>query len=540
MTNDAKSASRVAEEAILGHATIVIGHFFKQVALVSQCEPHYYSPVFCDGSRTGHARRKGRTPCDFLTAVGVVFQCRAEKGAPLWHRCCSRRPSASELWKGHRMQRFYAESKTHASLILAAVFAVSLSSQVRAQDALQGPRVARLVEQLGSERFQDRDRASHELAKLGTTPRRQLEAATQSPDPEVRLRAADLLAQIRALDLWAPSLIDCRLNHAPLSQALSLLVDQSGNHVQASDLNGKFNDRPVTLNFAQIPFWQVLDEACRQSNNHVRCHYDTRESGFLLSAGPASTAPTAYAGPFRAQITRLARTFSDRLDFGDDGPQRIHAFDIDVQMVWEDRFRLVAFRTNPVIVEATAATGESLTPVQGVPGSWQACPPSTKQLQARLGLSPPPVAAAELSRLTLRWTLMAVGEMRQVVIDDLAEARRADRDNVELIIDSVERRDRDRIEIACVVARDISLPDPAEIVFQEYRVDLQDTDGRPWRSQGSSCLLTDRGVQIRTTFVRDGQQGEPKSLVLHYPAVRSQRDLEFSFLHVPLPHSNLD
>jgi hypothetical protein len=191
-------------------------------------------------------------------------------------------------------------------------------------------------------------------------------------------------------------------------------------------------------------------------------------------------------------------------------------------------------------VEATAATGESLTPVQGVPGSWQACPPSTKQLQARLGLSPPPVAAAELSRLTLRWTLMAVGEMRQVVIDDLAEARRADRDNVELIIDSVERRDRDRIEIACVVARDISLPDPAEIVFQEYRVDLQDTDGRPWRSQGSSCLLTDRGVQIRTTFVRDGQQGEPKSLVLHYPAVRSQRDLEFSFLHVPLPHSNLD
>ena len=31
-------------------------------------------------------------------------------------------------------------------------------------------------------------------------------------------------------------------------------------------------------------------------------HYDTRESGFLLSAGPAIAAPTAYAGPLRARI----------------------------------------------------------------------------------------------------------------------------------------------------------------------------------------------------------------------------------------------
>jgi hypothetical protein len=438
------------------------------------------------------------------------------------------------------MRRLNGAIRRTPTLILTAILAFAPGVCVHAQDPAQVPRVARLVEQLGSDQYKERDRASSELAKLGTTARRQLEAAAKSPDPEVRLRAADLLAQIRALDLWAPSMVDCRLSNAPLSQALSLLIDQSGNHVQMSDLNGKFNDRPVSLNYAHAPFWQVLDDACRQSNNHVRCHYDTRESGFLLSAGPASTAPTAYAGPFRAQITRLARTFSDRLDFGDDGPQRVHAFDLDIQMVWEDRFRLVGFRSNPVIVEATASTGESLTPVQGVAGNWQACAASTKQLQARLGLSPPPVAAKELSRLTMRWSLMAVGEMRQVIVDDLAESRRENRDNVELVIDSVERRDRDRVEIACVVARDIALPDPAEILFQEYRVDVQDSEGHAWRGQGSSYLLTDRGVQIRTTFVRDGEQGEPKSLVLHYPAVRSQRDVEFSFLNVPVPHSKLD
>jgi hypothetical protein len=101
----------------------------------------------------------------------------------------------------------------------------------------------------------------------------------------------------------------------------------------------------------------------------------------------------------------------------------------------------------------------------------------------------------------------------------------------------VDRRDRDRCEVACVVSRDIALPDPAEVIFQEYRLDMQDSAGRAWRSQSPSCLLTDRGVQIRSTFIREGEACEPKSLVLHYPGLRSQRDLDLVFLKVPVPHS---
>jgi hypothetical protein len=421
-------------------------------------------------------------------------------------------------------------------LPLATILLLTAGDRAIGQEAAE-PRVARLIRQLGSDRYSDRAAATSELAKHGPGAREQLEAALQSSDPEVRLRAGDLLTQIRALDLWAPSVVDCRMQDAAVSRVVALLADQSGNHIRTSDLNGKFNDRPVSLNFPAGTFWEVLDEACRQSNNRIRSHYDTRETGFLLTAGPASAAPTAYAGPFRAQITRLVRSFSDRLDFGEDGPQRLHAFDIDVQMIWEDRFRLVGFRTNPVVVEATTSTGESLTPVQGVAGNWQACAASTKQLQSRIGLSPPPVAAKDLSRLVLRWSLMAIGEMRTLEVNDLAKVREANRDGVHLVIDSIERRDRDRVEVACVVSREMSLPDPAEILFQEYRLDLQDGAGRVWRSQGSSFLLTDRGVQVRTTFLRDGEQGEPTSLVLHYPGIRAQRDVELVFLGVPLPHS---
>jgi hypothetical protein len=433
----------------------------------------------------------------------------------------------------HRSQR----GKPAALVPLTAILYLLMAGRAVGEEPAGAPRVARLIDQLGSERYSERASATSELAKLGTSARSQLEAASQSPDPEIRMRAGELLGQLRALDLWAPSMIDCRLQNQPVSRVVAYLAEQSGNHIRLSDLNGKYNDRQVSLNFPVGTFWQVLDEACRQSNNRVRCHYDTREVGFLLTAGAASSAPTAYAGPFRAQITRLVRTFSDRLDFGEDGPQRLHAFDIDVQMIWEDRFRLVGFRSNPVIVEATTSTGESLTPVQGVAGNWQACAASTKQLQSRLGLSPPPVAAHQLDRLTLRWSMMAIGEMRQLEMDELMEGRRTARDGVQAVIDAIDRRDRDRVEIACVVSRDISLPDPAEIVFQEYRLDLHDAEGRAWRNQGSSFLLTDRGVQVRTTFLRDGDQEQPRSLVLHYPGIRSQRDVDFTFLKVPLPRS---
>jgi hypothetical protein len=457
------------------------------------------------------------------------------------------------------MNRAYSKRPTAAS-VAAAIFYLALAARAAAGDEppattkapTQGgptelreaarrepaePRVARLIQQLGSEQYRERDTASGELAKFGTTVRRQLEAAATSSDPEVRLRAGELLMQVRTLDLWSPSVVDVQVQQAPLSRVVGRLVEQSSNHVRIGDLNGRFNERPVSLNFPAGTFWEVLDEACRQSHNRVRCHYDTREPGFLLMAGLPNGAPTAYSGPMRAQITRLVRTFSDRVDFGDDGPQRVHAFDLDVQMVWEDRFRLVGFRTNPVIVEAVIPGGETLTPVQGVAGNWQAASASTKQLSARLGLSPPPVAARKLERLTLRWSLMAIGEMKQLSIDGPAESRKASRDDVELTIDSLDRRDRDRCEVACVVMRDMVLPEPAEIAFQEYRLDLQDEEGRVWRNQNPSFLLTDRGVQIRTTFVRDGTQGEPNALVLHYPGLRSQRDLEFAFTDVPVPHA---
>jgi hypothetical protein len=54
----------------------------------------------------------------------------------------------------------------------------------------------RLIDQLGSERFKDREQATHELSKLGKSALPSLKEATNSLDAEVRRRAQQLVEQI--------------------------------------------------------------------------------------------------------------------------------------------------------------------------------------------------------------------------------------------------------------------------------------------------------------------------------------------------------
>jgi hypothetical protein len=54
----------------------------------------------------------------------------------------------------------------------------------------------RLVEQLASERFGDREEATQQLAKLGKSALPRLKEASKSPDAEVRRRAQQLVQQI--------------------------------------------------------------------------------------------------------------------------------------------------------------------------------------------------------------------------------------------------------------------------------------------------------------------------------------------------------
>ena len=65
---------------------------------------------------------------------------------------------------------------------------------------------------------------------------------------------------------------------------------------------------------------------------------------------------------------------------------------------WEDRFKLVAARSQPVLVEAVTNTGVRLSAPAVGGNSWNVLGNADRQLSARIKLNPPPISARQLDR----------------------------------------------------------------------------------------------------------------------------------------------
>jgi hypothetical protein len=397
------------------------------------------------------------------------------------------------------------------------------------------PRVARLVRELGADAFAVRTQASEELAKLGATARAEIVAATHSDDPEVRLRAKDLLRAITVSDLWSAGRFNCPEPPTAAADILKLLSDQTGNHVLIGDQFGTFTDGVVRLDFAAADYWQVLDEVCRQTSNHCRAHYDSRRPGVVVVAGAPGRQPLAYAGPVRGRITSARRAFTEEVSYEDIRSEKTHTFQLNLEMTWEDRFKLVAYRAQADVCEATTEAGLRLTAAQPSSSGWNVAGAGTRQLTMNLRLNPPPATAHELDTLRLTWGLIAVGDMVNLDVDNLSSREPRFQDDVELVVDSYQPATGGRFDLVVTVRRDLNLPEPQEILFQEHELELLDAAGQPLRKLGQTGTLADHGAMLKASFQADAENQTPQKLRFTYPRLRSQRDLEIVFRHVPLP-----
>lgn len=89
--------------------------------------------------------------------------------------------------------------------------------------------------------------------------------------------------------------------------------------------------------------------------------------------------------------------------------------------------------------------------------------------------------------------------------------------------------------MSIVINRDLMMPDPHEIIFQENELELFDEQGRPFRKQGQTNSATDTGSRSKLTFVGESADAVPARLRLSYPKLRAQKDMEIVFRDVPLP-----
>lgn len=402
-------------------------------------------------------------------------------------------------------------------------------------DSPDDPRVARLIRDLGADGYDVRQRASEELSRIGAPSRPYLEQALESPDTEIRLHALNLLNRLKLVELWAPTLVRCRATAEPASQTLLSLAEQTGNRVLIGDPYGAFQDAAVTVDFERAPFWQVVDELCRQSGNQLRQQQDARSGGLVFVAGQPGQNPVAYSGPVRAEVGSAKRQYIEELNYASLRSEITHTFQINLQVMWEDRFRLVAYRAQPEVLEARLENGELLEPSPPASSSWNVASAGTRQVPMYLRLDPPATGVARLDTLRLRWGLLAVGDMRSLDVTDLSSAQSHFQEDVELVVESVQEGPGARYEVAVVVNRDLPIPQPQEVLFQENAIDLFDAEGRPFHHRGQTNSLTERGARLRLTFAGETPESKPHLLRLTYPRLRSQHDLEIVFRNVPLP-----
>lgn len=414
---------------------------------------------------------------------------------------------------------------------------------LRNADALAEPpergevRVARLIRELGSSDYQQRRAADAELAALARESREQLQAALNSGDVEQRLRARRLLDRLALEELWAAGRVNLQARGESASKILLAAASQSGNHIHIGDPYGNFAEKTLEANYAGMSYWEVVDDVCRRTGNRIRPHYDMHTPGIVISAAAPGNYPRAYSGPVRAQITSARRVFIEELSYEEGKAELTHSFQIGLQFMWEDRFRLVGYAAQPELVEALTDTNVVIASAQPGSSSWNATSRGLRQVAANLKLNPVPVSAKSLDYLKIRWGIIAVGEPALLELDSPHPEQTASQDDLAVKIEGIEKEPSAKYTLTLNIARDLALPEPHEVLFQEYDVELLDAQGRPFRQQSQASALSERGVQLKITFVGESAESEPRKLKLQYPRLRARRDLEIVFRNVPLPAS---
>jgi len=438
-----------------------------------------------------------------------------------------------------------ARTKTAAALLFTTLALANATPSVLAQDPLRDVsaeqatdvRVARLVRNLGSPSFNARSAADRELSDLGTAARKQIEIASRSSDPEVRMRASRLLRRLKVAAMWHGSSVDLQATDVTAEQIVEQLRKQTGNRIAAGDQYGAFRPGKVSLAAGEQTFWQVVDQVCHQTENRFRPNYGSGPAGWVLVAGESGNYPVAYAGPVRARITSARRLFVEEFNYRDGKSDVSHTLQMNMRLSWEDRFRLVAYRSQLEVARGLDDQGGETTGVAVAEDDWSLFEGGRHQLKMAVRLRPPQVSAKQLQTLTLRWPVIAVGDMATLETENMAEEKSFQQGDASLVIEQTRQRGS-QWEVTVSVTRDLAVPEPREILFLENEFELVDDEGESHRAHNTTKLgITGSTARLKLIFATNSPGRKASQLRMHFPQIRDERDLMIPFRDVPLPRA---
>ncbi|MCI0461388.1 MAG: hypothetical protein L0Z62_30940 [Gemmataceae bacterium] len=127
--------------------------------------------------------------------------------------------------------------------------------------------VNKLITQLASSRFVERERATAALDAIGPPALPALHEASKSEDIEVSRRAEALVKKIeRRVErdkILAPTLVHLLYREVPLAEAVADLAKKTGFAIVLKDEARQLAARKVTVDTGTTTFWQALERFCQ-------------------------------------------------------------------------------------------------------------------------------------------------------------------------------------------------------------------------------------------------------------------------------------
>ena len=126
--------------------------------------------------------------------------------------------------------------------------------------------IDKLVKQLGSDSFAERNEAAKQLDAIGAKALPALEKASKSSDTEVRKRATELFSRIgfrtRTQAVLAPTMVHLKFKDTPLKEAIAAFEKQAKTPINLIDPANKLTGKKITLDTGKVAFWVALDKFC--------------------------------------------------------------------------------------------------------------------------------------------------------------------------------------------------------------------------------------------------------------------------------------
>lgn len=174
-------------------------------------------------------------------------------------------------------------------------------------------RIEKLIAQLGSAAYAEREQATKELRAIGEAALSALkEAAEKTSDPEIKRRASDLVrvieAELAAELLRRPTLISVAYHNTPVPDVLQDLTAKTGVpfQLQRPERLTQLRQKMVTLRLDQKPLWEVVDQVLAACGlRQAEPLNNDQQQIFIVEEGECDRTKICYSGV--ARIRWLSR-----------------------------------------------------------------------------------------------------------------------------------------------------------------------------------------------------------------------------------------